>query len=49
MALLRGAGAGGSAGFDAEFLRQRLEQEIKARAPERSLMGLVARTAYWVE
>lgn len=24
------------------------EQEIKARMPERSLMGIVARTAYWV-
>ncbi|WP_094792137.1 Tn3 family transposase [Streptomyces kasugaensis] len=28
---------------------KRLEQEIKARMPERSLMGIVARTAYWVE
>jgi hypothetical protein len=26
-----------------------LEQEIKARMPERSLMGIVARTAYWVD
>jgi hypothetical protein len=28
---------------------RRLEQEIKARMPERSLMGIVARTAYWVD
>jgi TnpA family transposase len=28
---------------------KRLEQEIKARMPERSLMGIAARTAYWVE
>lgn len=28
---------------------KRLEQEIKARMPERSLMGIVARTVYWVE
>jgi hypothetical protein len=28
---------------------KRLEQEIQARMPERSLMGIVARTAYWVE
>jgi hypothetical protein len=28
---------------------KRLELEIKARMPERSLMGIVARTAYWVE
>jgi hypothetical protein len=28
---------------------KRLEQEIKARMPERSLMGILARTAYWVE
>jgi hypothetical protein len=28
---------------------KRLEQEVKARMPERSLMGIVARTAYWVE
>ncbi|MFI9237003.1 Tn3 family transposase [Streptomyces sp. NPDC053079] len=28
---------------------KRLEQEIKARMPECSLMGIVARTAYWVE
>ncbi|MEU0679932.1 Tn3 family transposase [Streptomyces albogriseolus] len=28
---------------------KRLEQEIKARMPERSLMGIVARTAYWVD
>ncbi|MBR7672094.1 Tn3 family transposase [Streptomyces daliensis] len=26
-----------------------LEQEIKARMPERSLLGIVSRTAYWVE
>ncbi|MFE2473434.1 Tn3 family transposase [Streptomyces mirabilis] len=28
---------------------KRLEEEIKARMPERSLMGILARTAYWVE
>ncbi|WP_405779131.1 Tn3 family transposase [Streptomyces sp. NBC_00859] len=28
---------------------KRLEEEIKARMPERSLMGIVARTAYWVD
>ncbi|MBT2407263.1 MULTISPECIES: Tn3 family transposase [unclassified Streptomyces] len=28
---------------------KRLEEEIKARMPERSLMGIVARTAYWME
>ncbi|MFE0061391.1 transposase [Streptomyces sp. NPDC059003] len=28
---------------------KRLEQEVKARMPERTLMGIVARTAYWVE
>ncbi|WP_331743559.1 Tn3 family transposase (plasmid) [Streptomyces sp. NBC_00873] len=28
---------------------KRLEEEIKARMPERSLMGLLARTGYWVE
>ncbi|MFF4756663.1 Tn3 family transposase [Streptomyces sp. NPDC002514] len=28
---------------------KRLEQEMKVRMPERSLMGIVARTAYWVE
>ncbi|MBK3556780.1 Tn3 family transposase [Streptomyces sp. MBT56] len=28
---------------------KRLEQEVKARMPERSLMGIVARTAYWVD
>lgn len=26
-----------------------LEQEIKARMPERSLLGIISRTAYWVE
>ncbi|GAA2250615.1 hypothetical protein GCM10010145_17610 [Streptomyces ruber] len=26
-----------------------LEQEIKARTPERSLIGILSRTAYWVE
>ncbi|MFD7065395.1 Tn3 family transposase [Streptomyces sp. NPDC059906] len=28
---------------------KRLEEEIKARMPERSLMGILVRTAYWVE
>ncbi|MGW0672353.1 Tn3 family transposase [Streptomyces sp. NPDC002746] len=28
---------------------ERLEQAIKARMPERSLLGIVARTAYWIE
>jgi hypothetical protein len=28
---------------------KRLEQEIKARMPERTLIGILARTAYWVE
>ncbi|MGM9440424.1 Tn3 family transposase [Streptomyces murinus] len=28
---------------------KRLEQEIKARMPERTLIGICARTAYWVE
>ncbi|MEW2081604.1 hypothetical protein [Streptomyces sp. NPDC005283] len=28
---------------------KRLEEEIKARMPERSLMGILARTAYWHE
>jgi TnpA family transposase len=28
---------------------KRLEQEVKTRMPERTLMGIVARTAYWVE
>lgn len=28
---------------------KRLEQEVKARMMERSLMGILARTAYWVE
>ncbi|ROQ77246.1 Tn3 transposase DDE domain-containing protein [Streptomyces sp. CEV 2-1] len=28
---------------------KRLEQEIKARMPERSLIGILARTAYWIE
>ncbi|WP_171076225.1 Tn3 family transposase [Streptomyces sp. YIM 121038] len=28
---------------------KRLEQEIKARMPERTLIGIAARTAYWVE
>jgi len=27
----------------------RLEQEIKARLPERSLLGILARTAFWIE
>ncbi|MFK4149588.1 Tn3 family transposase [Streptomyces sp. NPDC004065] len=28
---------------------KRLEQEVKARMPERTLIGICARTAYWVE
>lgn len=28
---------------------KRLEQEVKTRMPERTLMGIVARTAYWVD
>ncbi|MFG2946502.1 hypothetical protein [Streptomyces adustus] len=28
---------------------KRLEQEAKARMPERTLTGIVTRTAYWVE
>jgi TnpA family transposase len=28
---------------------ERLEQAIKERMPERSLLGIVARTAYWIE
>ncbi|MFI1569142.1 Tn3 family transposase [Streptomyces sp. NPDC020490] len=28
---------------------KRLEQEIKARMPERTLIGILSRTAYWVE
>ncbi|MEU6718040.1 transposase [Nonomuraea sp. NPDC046802] len=28
---------------------RKLEQAIKARMPERSLLGIVARTAYWIE
>ncbi|MFJ5722305.1 transposase [Streptomyces sp. NPDC093149] len=28
---------------------KRLEQEIKSRMPERTLIGIVSRTAYWVE
>ncbi|MFI1890782.1 Tn3 family transposase [Streptomyces jumonjinensis] len=28
---------------------RRLEEEVRARMPERSLMGIAARTAYWVE
>ncbi|GAA3511458.1 TnpA family transposase [Streptosporangium album] len=28
---------------------KRLEQEIRSRMPERSLLGILARTAYWIE
>ncbi|WP_406379566.1 hypothetical protein [Streptomyces sp. NBC_01618] len=28
---------------------RRLEQEIKARMPERTLIGILSRTAYWLE
>ncbi|MBT2401420.1 Tn3 family transposase [Streptomyces sp. ISL-100] len=28
---------------------EKLEQEIKARLPERSLLGILARTAFWIE